>query len=227
MTPLTNHASHRDPPLLLHCATAGAAPGYVLYGAQFYPPQPPTMAASGPYYPPGSVGSDSAALMHGVAAGYPAGGAPPPPGGPQQRAPGAEPDEVEIQLPDSIKLGLGDFIFYSMLVGRAAMYDYMTGAPAQRPCGLALNVGTDAFVRTCRGPTKRARRAARPPAHAVFASYLGIIAGLGLTLLCLAIFQRALPALPFSIALGVTFYFLTRSLLEPFITPLAVTLTYF
>jgi presenilin 1 len=105
----------------------------------------------------------------------------------QPRRPGDPEDEGEIELPDSIKLGLGDFIFYSMLVGRAAMYDYMT----------------------------------------VFASYLGIVAGLGITLLCLAFYQRALPALPFSIALGVLFYFLTRLVLEPFIVPLSATLTFF
>ncbi|KAG2484665.1 hypothetical protein HYH03_016553 [Edaphochlamys debaryana] len=97
------------------------------------------------------------------------------------------PDDADYDLPDSIKLGLGDFIFYSMLVGRAAMYDFMT----------------------------------------VFSAYLAIIAGLGLTLLCLAVFQKALPALPFSIVLGVLFYFLTRLTLEPFLVPLAGNMAYF
>ena len=84
-------------------------------------------------------------------------------------------------LPDAIRLGLGDFIFYSVLLGRAAMYDLMT----------------------------------------VYACYLAIVAGLGTTLLLLAVFRKALPALPISIALGVLAYLATRLILDPFVLTLA------
>ena len=52
-------------------------------------------------------------------------------------------------------------------------------------------------------------------------------AGLGGTLLLLAIQRHALPALPFSIALGVMFYFTSRWALEPFLLPLSTQLLYF
>jgi presenilin 1 len=87
----------------------------------------------------------------------------------------------------AIKLGLGDFIFYSVLVGRAAMYDFMT----------------------------------------VYACYLAIIAGLGITLILLAFYQKALPALPVSVLLGVLFYLLTRLLLEVFVVQCSVNLLMF
>ncbi|KNA24812.1 hypothetical protein SOVF_012210 [Spinacia oleracea] len=87
----------------------------------------------------------------------------------------------------AIKLGLGDFIFYSVLVGRAAMYDYMT----------------------------------------VYACYLAIIAGLGITLLLLAVYQKALPALPVSVMLGVLFYVLTRFLLEEFVVQCSINFVMF
>ncbi len=96
-------------------------------------------------------------------------------------------NEADLHLPDAIKLGMGDFIFYSVLVGRAAMYDMLT----------------------------------------VFAAYLAIVAGLGATLILLALFHKALPALPISIALGVSFYFLSRSILEPFVVPISTHLLYF
>lgn len=87
----------------------------------------------------------------------------------------------------AIKLGLGDFIFYSVLVGRAAMYDFMT----------------------------------------VYACYLAIVAGLGITLMLLALYQKALPALPVSVLLGVLFYFLTRFLLEVFVVECSLNLLMF
>ncbi|MFS7972162.1 putative presenilin/signal peptide peptidase [Helianthus anomalus] len=95
---------------------------------------------------------------------------------------GVEPESLGLEgiglaSTGAIKLGLGDFIFYSVLVGRAAMYDFMT----------------------------------------VYACYIAIIAGLGITLVLLAVYQKALPALPVSVMLGVLFYVLTRFFLEDFV----------
>ncbi|KAK8915993.1 Presenilin-like protein [Platanthera zijinensis] len=94
---------------------------------------------------------------------------------------------IGLGISGAIKLGLGDFIFYSVLVGRAALYDFMT----------------------------------------VYACYLAIVAGLGLTLLLLSFYRKALPALPVSIALGVLFYLLTRELLEAFVLQCSINLLMF
>lgn len=104
----------------------------------------------------------------------------------------SQPSEVDDQhlglgLSGAIKLGLGDFVFYSVLVGRAAMYDLMT----------------------------------------VYACYLAIVAGLGATLVLLAVWQRALPALPISISLGVLFYFFARLIMDPFVLDMSTNLVFF
>lgn len=62
---------------------------------------------------------------------------------------------------------------------------------------------------------------------AVYASYIAVISGLGITLMLLALYRKALPALPVSIALGVVFYFLTRLVMEPFVVPLSLNLAYY
>jgi len=76
-----------------------------------------------------------------------------------------------------VKLGLGDFVFYSVLVGRAALTDMLT----------------------------------------VFTAIIGIVTGLFCTILLLALWQKALPALPISITLGFFFYLITESFLLPFV----------
>jgi presenilin 1 len=92
----------------------------------------------------------------------------------------AEPEqqgEEEDKEGTGVKLGLGDFVFYSVLLGRAALFDILT----------------------------------------VFTCFVAILTGLFGTLILLSIFQKALPALPFSIALAMVFFFLTRYFLLPYV----------
>ena len=102
----------------------------------------------------------------------------------RQRTPEEERDEARKS--NSIKLGLGDFIFYSVLVSKAALYSFTT------------------FI----------------------ACMLVILAGLGLTLILLAVYRMALPALPISIFLGVVFYLVTLALIEPWFQAVLTTPNY-
>ena len=82
----------------------------------------------------------------------------------------------------AIKLGLGDFIFYSVLVATAGSHGGYLSAVASIVC---------------------------------------VLAGLAITLLVLVLMQKPLPALPFSIFMGVICYAITRFCTHPFLTKLS------
>ncbi|KAI9488093.1 Presenilin-domain-containing protein [Zychaea mexicana] len=92
-----------------------------------------------------------------------------------------ERDEEDVER-SGLKLGLGDFVFYSVLIARAALYDWITTVC----CTIA------------------------------------VLTGLTTTIFLLAIYKKALPALPISIAFGILFYFVAKTVLVPYIGVLCV-----
>jgi presenilin 1 len=94
----------------------------------------------------------------------------------------AEEDEQDR----SIKLGLGDFVFYSLLCAKAALVSFTT------------------FI----------------------AVFVVVLFGLAMTLVLLAVYRTALPALPISILLGLIFFFAVDAVVVPFVDNFALQIAY-
>ncbi|EGF81458.1 hypothetical protein BATDEDRAFT_10859 [Batrachochytrium dendrobatidis JAM81] len=93
-------------------------------------------------------------------------------------------DDTDDDEDSGLKLGLGDFVFYSVLLTnptlplcRLALFDWIT----------------------------------------TMSTIVAVTAGLSMTIFFLAVYRKPLPALPFSIAFGILFYFLSAITLTPFL----------
>ena len=101
-----------------------------------------------------------------------------------------------------MKLGLGDFVFYSVLVSRAG-----TSLPSSFPhpfskhLYLSMDPALFDWVTTV-------------------TVMVSVLTGLNMTIFLLIFWQKALPALPISIAFGLLFYFISSITLVPFLNVL-------